>query len=191
MTTDTYDYIGFYTIVLTEYIINNKDIVRKILNDCWTLYIANVIVLTPTQDYKQVLSHTFFPYTPEYCEGVEPLLIDHFENGTFSSGLPLFPDKFRNFHKCPLTLSSYNFTPFIIIIPQSNGSHYIDGIEGTIIRVISQRLNFTVNFLLSRTNILKNITNSSNHLNEIPKVPRSLDLVRFSILISMNSHHKI
>lgn len=195
MTTETYDFIGFYTIVLTEYIINVREIVQNILDDCWSLYIANVIVLAPTQDYKQVLSHTFFPYTPEYCECVQPIVVDRFENGKFTRGhsVPLFPDKFRNFHQCPLTLSSYNFTPFIIIIPQPNGTYYIDGIEGTIIRVISQRLNFTVNFLASRTNILKNITNSSNHLiNETPKLPRSLDLVRFIVFISIiNLYHKI
>lgn len=100
MTTDTYDYIGYYTIVLTEHMINAQEIVRAILKDCWSLYIANVVLLTPNRDYQKVFVYTFFPFTPDNCEVVEPILLDYFENGTFVNGhKSLFPDKFRNFHR--------------------------------------------------------------------------------------------
>lgn len=180
-------FVGFYTIVLTEYMNNCQEIVRKILNDCWSIYIANVIVLTPSIDYDKVLLYTYFPYTPDHCEVIQPIVLDHFENGTFVSGRDnlFFPDKFRNFHKCALNMASYNFTPLVMLIPQPNGSYYIDGIEGTVIRVLSQRLNFTVNVLLSRTNLLKNITNSTLQIDK-RELPRSLDLVRFSVEISIN-----
>ncbi|XP_055325489.1 uncharacterized protein LOC129579433 [Sitodiplosis mosellana] len=179
MTTDTINDFRYYTIVLTKYIVNYSEIVRRMLNDFWSLNIANVVVLTPGKDYKKVFLYTFFPYTPEHCEIVKPIVLDHFENGSFVNerSVPIFPEKFNNFHKCPLSVSTYNFTPFVFLMPQPNGSYYLDGIEGTIIRVLSQQLNFTVNVLLSRTNILKNITNSSTVENKKYKLPRSLELI--------------
>lgn len=112
---------------MTEHIINVQEIVRKIFDHCWSLYIANVVVLTPSKDYAKVFVYTYFPFTPEHCESVEPILLDHFENGSFASGRSksLFPDKFRNLHQCPLIMSSYNFTPLVFLIPQPNGSYYI------------------------------------------------------------------
>lgn len=180
MTTETMNDVRFYTIVLTEYIVNGLEIIRKILSDFWSLHIANVVILTPCKYYKKVFLYTFFPYTPDHCEFVEPIMIDYFENGSFVNEhtVPVFAEKFTNFHECPLKLSTYNFTPFVFLMPQPNGSYYIDGIEGAIIRVLSQRLNFTVNVLLSRTNVLKNITNSSTVGNTKSKLPRSLELVR-------------
>lgn len=179
MSAETYDFVGFYTIVLTKHSNTNQETVANILKDCWSLYIANVIVLIPTENYEQIELYTYFPYTPEHCEGVEPVLYDYFENGTFALNVSIFPDKFRNFHKCPLTASLYHLPPFVILKPQSNGSYHIDGIEGTIVRVIAEQLNFTTIVQLSRTNILKNITNSStNAVNDKQSVhPRSLDMV--------------
>lgn len=89
-----------------------------ILRDCWSLYIANEIILATSSDYEQVFSYTYFPYTPNHCGVVEPIVLDHFENGAFVRGrTTFFPDKFRNFHKCPLIMSTYNFTPFMIMTP--------------------------------------------------------------------------
>lgn len=179
MTADTYDYAGYYTIVLSEFIDDYDETITQILKDCWSLYIANAIVLTPSKDYETIFLHTFFPYTPQHCESVKPIVYDRFANESFIRNANIFPDKFRNFHQCPLKISSYNFPPFVIMTKQLSGSYYIDGIEGTIVRVISQRLNFTPIVLLSSLNILRNITNISNTDFLKPKLPRSLDMVSF------------
>lgn len=181
MTTTAYDYTGFYTIVLTEHSDDCEETIDKIFKDCWSLYIANVNVLTPTEDNETVLLYTFFPFTPDHCEHIEPIVSDYFENGTFVLNAPIFPDKLLNFFKCPLRVSSYTFAPFIMLKNKSNGSFYTDGIEGTLFRVMSQRLNFTPITILSGYNVLKQITNSSNVQRKPQKLRSSLEMVCFKL----------
>lgn len=177
MNTNAFDYTGFYTIALTEYNDDCLKTIAKILEDCWTMYITNANVLAPSEDYQTIYLFTYFPFTQEYCERVEPIVYDYFENNTFIFNETVFPAKLTNFFKCPLKISTYNFPPFVILTPQPNGTFYINGIEGTVLRVLSQKLNFTPEIVLSRTNILNKISNTTN-ASEI-KLPlrRSLDLV--------------
>lgn len=106
MSVNAYDYTGFYTIVLQN--ATSQAIIRKIFEDCWKLYIANVNILVPTEGYKTILSYTFFPFTPDECEGVRPTIHNYFRNNTFLLNAPIFPDKFRNFFKCPLKIATHN-----------------------------------------------------------------------------------
>lgn len=138
---------------------------------------ANSIVLTPTHDYEIILMYTFFPYTSEHCERVSPIVYDHFENGTFVLNAPIFPEKFGNLFRCPLKIATYNFPPFVTLTERSNDT-YIDGIEGVVLRVISQRLNFTTIVIPSSLNILNKISNTTG-VTEIKRpYKRSLDLVQ-------------
>lgn len=105
MSVNAYDYTGFYTIVLQN---ATQAIIRKIFEDCWKLYIANVNILVPTEGHKTILSYTFFPFTPDECEGVRPTIHNYFRNNTFLLNAPIFPDKFRNFFKCPLKIATHN-----------------------------------------------------------------------------------
>lgn len=178
MTVDTYDYTGFYTIVLTEYTDDLLKTIGKILKDCWSLYIANANILSPTQDYQTVHLYTYFPYTSEHCGGVVPMIYDHFVNGSFVQNITIFPNKLDNLFECPLVISTYNFPPLVILKPQSNGTYFLDGIEGTVLRVIAKRMNFTPVVALSRTNILnKIVSNGSKNMEIDSQIPRSLDLV--------------
>lgn len=178
MTRDNFDFSGFFTIVFTEHNESCEEIIRKIFKDCWSLYIANANILIPTEDYETVLMYTYIPFKPNRCEHVDPVIQDYFENDTFALNTPIFPNKFTNFFKCPLFASLYNFAPFVMLHPQPDGLHYIDGIEGSLLQFMSQRLNFTTIVVPSTTNVLKNITNSSN--TEIPNstLRRSLDVVK-------------
>lgn len=183
MTTDTYDYTGFYTIVLTEHSDDCEETITKIFADCWSLYIANVIILTPTEDHETILLYTYFPFTPDHCEVIAPVVIDYFDNFTFALNAPVFPDKFRNFHKCPIRTSTYNLPPFMMLTRLSNGTIRPDGIEGILLRVISQRLNFTPIIIEAATNVLRNITKNLNNHNEKPKLTRSLTMVIIIVLL--------
>lgn len=184
MTSHAYDYLGFYTIVITEFIENHEETIQQILKDCWSLYIINANVLAPSEDYGTIFLFTYFPYTPEHCEYVKPIVYDYFENGSFVRGVHLFPRKLRNFHRCPLKVSLYEFEPFVILKEQPNGVYHIDGLEGTIATVVSERLNFTPNVIIASTNILRNISNPATEV-VIPKLPRSLDMVsNFSMNIN-------
>lgn len=179
--TETYDYAGFYTIVLTEHSDDCEETINKILEDCWSLYMANIIVLTPTEDYEIILMYTFFPFTSEHCEHVKPIVYDHFENGTFVRNASIFPEKFGNLFRCVLKIATYNFPPYVMLTKRSNDT-YIDGIEGVILRVISQKLNFTTIFIPSSLNILNKISNTTNATEIKRPYKRSLDLVKNNII---------
>lgn len=90
---------------------------------------GNVVILIPTEDYETILMYTFFPYTPGHCECVEPIVYDHFENGTFVRNAPIFPEKFNNLFRCPLKIATYSYPPYVMLTERSNDT-YIDGIEG-------------------------------------------------------------
>lgn len=143
---------------------------------------ANVIVLTPTDDYETILMYTFFPYSAEQCEAFVPIVYDYFENGTFTQNLPIFPDKFANLFRCPIKVATYNFPPFMMLTERSNDT-YIDGIEGVVLRVISQRLNFTTIVVPSSLNILNKYSNATNTTEIKRKYKQSMELVKGNFLI--------
>lgn len=177
MTTKNYDFSGFYTIILTENSDDCTEIISRIFDDCWSIYVANVNILVPTDGYEIVLLYTFFPFTPESCEVIEPVVYDNFENGTFQVNASIFPEKFDNFFSCPLRVSSYTASPNVILQKQPNGSYYPDGIEGIMLRVMSQHLNFTPILILSGYNVLKPIPENATVQRNKPKLRRSLEMV--------------
>lgn len=171
MTTATFDYTGYYTIVLTQH--SNQETLQRILNDCWSLHIVNAVILIPTIDHMKIYLYAFFPYTPMHCEIIEPVVHDYFENGTFSFNTPIFPNKLRNFYQCPLMISTYTFDPFISLTPLSNGLFHMDGIEGRMLVTLAKRLNFRPVIQISMFNI--DINGSNPH----PTLRKSLDMVKF------------
>lgn len=178
MSSKAYDFTGFYTIILTKH--NNNEyetIITKIFKDCWSLYIANVNVLIPGSEYGNALLYTYFPFTINYCESIDPILYDHFKHDKFIRNSELFPNKFRNFFACPLRVSTYTYAPFMILKNQFNGNYYTDGFEGIMLQVMSQRLNFTPIVILSGFNIMRPIKNRSIAKLYRPKLRRSLEMV--------------
>lgn len=141
---NNYDSSGYYTIALTEYSDDYMVTIRKILANCWSVYVTNVNVLVPTQDYETVLMYTYFPFTSEKCEGVEPVLSDRFTNDAFQLKAEIFPEKFRNFFKCPLRVALYSLPPFMILKRNPDNSYHIDGIEGRLLKSMAKQLNFTI-----------------------------------------------
>lgn len=140
-----FDYTGFYTIVLTESRRNQYMIINKILNDCWSLYITNVVIVAPMGSELDSRSaiYTYFPYTVFHCEKVAPVILNYFINNTFLYATDHFPDKLKNMHRCPLTLVTQNLLPFMILYENENGRYRTEGIDGTTFQVLSEHLNFT------------------------------------------------
>lgn len=169
---------------MAEHSDNCDETINKILEDCWSLYIANSIILTPTEDYETILMYTFFPYTREHCERSNAIVYDYFENGKFVRNASIFPEKFGNLFRCPLKIATYSYPPYIMLPERSNDT-YIDGIEGVVLRVISQRLNFTTIIIPSSLNILNKIANTANTTEIKRSHKRSLDLV-ISMKFSLN-----
>lgn len=187
MSDTSFDYTGFYTILLTEMCHHQHEIVSKILHDCWSLYISNVHVLTGAGIDAIGVLYTFYPYTPVYCDRVKPSIQNYYINDSFVLNSELFPPKFRNFHKCPILVSTYNLPPYMILTPQPNGSYYTDGIDGITLRVISQQLNFTPIVRMSSTNLIRRITVSNHVSKDDPKLPRSLEMVILNEIIQTSA----
>ena len=150
MSKRTFDYTGYYTIVLTKAQLNNDNILKKILDDCWSKYIVNVIVLcslTTGKDSK-VLIYTYFPFTSNYCEQVQPIIIDEYQSDMISiPSKRLFPNKLENMHNCPLFLATYNAKPHIFVhkenLTDGNVRIRVTGIDAIIMANIAASMNFT------------------------------------------------
>lgn len=158
MTKKKFDYTGFYSIVFTEYC--DQEILQRVLIDCWSLEISNAIILTPAMQHEKINLYTYFPYTMEHCAAIVPVIYDYFENGNFSLNRPIFPNKFRNFHKCPLMIPTYSFAPYISLTQLPNGIFTVGGIEGRLLYALSEGLNFRPVFQLSRFNFGENQTST-------------------------------
>lgn len=143
MAEDKFDYTGFYTIVLTQNSNDMYDTVSKILTDCWMKYIVNVNVIIAIPIYSRTIVYTYFPFTKFHCGIVQPVIVNIFENNTFLYDVEIFPNKMKNFYKCPITVALFESPPFMILKSFDNGTIFTDGFDGIIFRVLSQRLNFT------------------------------------------------
>lgn len=114
-----------------------------VLEDCWSLYITNVIVVATIEIKTRAAIYTYFPFTIYHCEAVTPIISNYFIDNSFFYKADFFPPKLKNLYKCPLRVATIEEIPYMFLIPNKNGSIYTDGIDGIIFRVLSQRLNFT------------------------------------------------
>lgn len=147
---------GLYLIVLTDNnMANATTAIRRILNDCWSLQITKVNVLIPMQNNNGVHLYTYYPFNADFCEQVRPILYNSYTNGRFVERKPHFPQKFSNLHRCPLRVSTFELAPHMMLTDLGNGTIYPDGIEGIVLRVLSQRMNFTPIILIGGRNVLK------------------------------------
>lgn len=185
LNSEDFDYTGYYTIVIVCHENNPEENgIYNILSDCWSIYLANVLVVNKADDEKGVLVHTFYPYTPRHCEQVIPVIHNQLVNNTFISNVTSFPRKFQNFYKCPLSVSTYNLEPFMMLTPLLNDSYHTDGLDGIIFNMLSDRMNFTPIVKLSKRNILKEL-NVSKEAYESKELRPSLDMVNmFTTAIS-------
>lgn len=137
-----FDYSGMYTIVLTENAPTQYETIQRIFEDCWSIQITNVIVLTSMHANDRVVLFTYFPYTQFHCEKVVPVVHNYFSNTSFKYAKRLFTHKTRNMYNCPLSAAVLDVPPFMMVTQLENGTYHVDGIDGLILRVLSKRLNF-------------------------------------------------
>lgn len=126
---------------------------QDILNMFFEKSILNVNIITTSRtDPKKSTVYTYYPYFPYSCG--QPKLVVHnvFKNGCFLDKQKPFPEKLRNFHRCPLTVATFNISKFVRIIPTSllfneTGGRLgweLIGFEGTLLNLMSKLLNFTI-----------------------------------------------
>lgn len=144
-----FDYQGFYLIVLTTYSDQQYQTMADMFEYLWAQYIVNinVIWLTPHNDNEAIM-YTYYPFTRFFCGKTFPIQLNQFRFGEWlHSETMFFPDKVSNLHGCPLTVSTVRTPPFMILTEKDDGGILTDGIDGILLRVLSQRINFTINLL--------------------------------------------
>lgn len=151
ITAESFDYSGYYTIVVTEFTETNSSIIQNILEDCWERHIINVNILVPQKDTRsQVRLYTYFPFTPFNCEKVRPVIWNYFDEGRLVYlNKQLFPHKIKNLYQCPLTVVTVEIPPYIFIGGvHTNNTLTVQGIDANLINLLAEEMNFKLIVLL-------------------------------------------
>lgn len=144
MHTDNFEYQGYYLIAISQYSEHIFGTISNIFGSLWSLQIvnANILWMPPATDEETVM-FTYYPYTRYYCSEAYPVQLNHFHAGKWMTDINYFPKKTKNFYGCKLRVATFANAPFSII-RQHAGKIEHDGIDGILLRVLSQRMNFTV-----------------------------------------------
>lgn len=144
-----FDYQGFYLIVLTTHSDEQYRIMMDTFENMWSEYIINVniIWLAPENDNEAIM-YTYFPYTSFFCGRALPIQLNQFYFGKWlHASTDFFPKKVSNMYGCPLKVATVFTAPFMIIQQLEDGKLRPDGIDGVVLRVLSQRMNFSVDLI--------------------------------------------
>ncbi|CAG9797468.1 unnamed protein product [Chironomus riparius] len=143
---DNFEYQGYYLILLTKY---SNDIymwMLKMFEALWSKKIINVnILFMLPENTNDAYMFTYYPYSRYYCEDVVPIQLNQFKDNQWMKKVDYFPKKLRNFFGCHLHVATFNNPPFMIVKQDQNGVVTVDGVDGILLRVLAQRLNFNVN----------------------------------------------
>lgn len=97
---DTFNYQGYYLLVLTTYSDEQYQIMMSIFEFVWAEYIINLSIIWSVPQYdEEALLYTFFPYTSFFCGRALPIQLNQYRFGKWMhSGLNFFPEKTKNLH---------------------------------------------------------------------------------------------
>lgn len=136
-------YRGIFLFVLVDGKIKE---IQEIFATLWTKNIFNVDVIF--EDAEAVKVVTFFPFSKECCDDTTPKLIRTYHNGSFNDNGSIFPDKFKNLHKCPLRVTVFEGEFSVMKTNLVDGSFKLNGYDIDLIRELANALNFKLVFKL-------------------------------------------
>lgn len=167
-----FNYQGLYLIVFIKYDERNYETMAKIFHDLLQRYIINVDILwAPSENDNEAMLYTFYPYTSFYCSKSYPVKHNQFHGGNWLTTADFFPNKMKNLFGCILRAATFSNPPFIII--RQHGSLVeVDGIDGILLRVLSQKMNFNVE-LFTVADAWGDIYNNGTSTGELSLVERS------------------
>ncbi|XP_050331014.1 uncharacterized protein LOC126759881 [Bactrocera neohumeralis] len=147
------NYNEYYYIFLQVRDAEMQSNLQQIFAYCWANSMINCSV--QTQNARgEIMVYSYFPFTDHFCGSVEPTLISRF-NGTHFLNSTLFPRKLKNFHGCVLRAAIRHIPPFTFLHTDERGvSHVVGGIEGHLLRQLSEILNFTIEVKVPPDNIV-------------------------------------
>lgn len=138
-------YSGRIIIAMTVYIEDIYHFMKYIFEAFWSKHIVNVVVMfMPHVNTNEVLLYTYYPFSKFYCEYAVPVLLDHYRDNNYLKPIDYFPSKLDNLHGCPLTVVTFRNPPFMFLNKDDTGGVHADGIDGIVLRVLAQQLNFNV-----------------------------------------------
>lgn len=142
LSSEFFNFGGYYVIVFETATFEEVSI---ILRSLWDTYINNVNVLTRNKSNNSINVMTFVPFGEHGCNITTPIKIAEFSDGKFlHQPKTFFPDKFRNFHKCPLKVGTFeSLAPSVLREDFSNGSYRLYGRDVEVMTALAQYLNFT------------------------------------------------
>lgn len=163
----TFEYQGYYIIVLTTYTEDQYSVMSSIFEFLWNEYIINLnVIWKPLLNENEAYMYTYFPFTNFYCGKTYPVQLNQYSFGRWlNAGKSIFPNKMSNLHKCPLTAAVVPTGPFMKLTSGANGTVLIDGIDGTVVKALSQLMNFTLKVIVNsdQGGFLKNGTATGKH----------------------------
>lgn len=142
ISSEYFNFGGYYVIIFETASFDDQRFVFKTL---WDFYINNVNILTRDKANGFVTVTTFIPFSEFGCNRTTPTKIAEFKNGRFIHQPNIFfPDKFSNFYKCPLKVSTFeSLAPSVLREDFANGSYRLYGKDVEVMTALSYYLNFT------------------------------------------------
>ena len=155
LTRDVFNYQELFLIIILKKYDDLLLDIAKIFNDMWMKSVINVNILVESDKNSQANIYTYFPYSKLSCGEAHSVLWNTFKNGKFKSQTPSFPSKVKNLYRCPLKIASFNSPPFLEIRMQPDGKYHFGGLEGELLKMLAERMNFDINLTLMAENSLR------------------------------------
>ncbi|XP_053681585.1 uncharacterized protein LOC128732362 [Sabethes cyaneus] len=135
---------GLFAVVLTA---ENANADRKAILECfWAMRVSRVVLLIESQ--SEVTMWGYEPFREGCCRCVEPIVLDRCKAGVYQFSMQfdeLFEDGVRRYYGCPLTVATFTRRPLMIVRNDSIQQPTVDGSEGELLKLLSDRMDFTIN----------------------------------------------
>ncbi|XP_053699476.1 uncharacterized protein LOC128746453 [Sabethes cyaneus] len=130
----------------------DDELQRRIFDDLWRSRSVDVNLMWNNDSRVEIW--TYFPYAKPYCGSVKPVLLRSFTPGSTESHLDLFPAKTSSFKGCPLKVGAFQSNPFMIFEDDDDASSGISGIEGDLLKLLAEKLDFTISIVVPPNNTM-------------------------------------
>jgi ABC-type amino acid transport substrate-binding protein len=143
---DVFNYSGYFIILFERAKLSD---VQEIFQFLWDFYVHNVITIRSNDNSISI--DTFMPFTESACNKTSPIEIGKYRHGKFiSRPADFFPEKFQNFHGCPLKVTTFaSLAPSVLKRDHPNGTFELYGRDIELMRTLAEELNFrtTIKYL--------------------------------------------
>uniref|UniRef100_A0A1I8Q106 Ionotropic glutamate receptor L-glutamate and glycine-binding domain-containing protein n=1 Tax=Stomoxys calcitrans TaxID=35570 RepID=A0A1I8Q106_STOCA len=149
-----YHHNGYFLLVYTGQEQDPMPFMKTVFESLYGIYITNVNIML-LEDQHPVL-YTYFPFAPNKCHSPDPEYLTSFKGiesyANFTLNRKLFPIKVANMHGCNLTILTWEYLPYMKLeFNVATGKLRLDGIEGSLITLLSERMNFSLTIKEAKT----------------------------------------